>query len=299
MNAHDLDQVLARLQTLFEQETRHEFERSNLIHDLKAVIDRLENDHYKASDFIARNKFDIPRRTEEYLQYLQGYNRVALTWSQLLHPLITDKTQAVLDLCPGWAPKIELALYDLDFSGNVFLWDLDTTSTARVIEFMRLFKTNFKLSSIDSDIFSSTDKIQTDFIVANHIIDDLLLYEYCKEQGLTLHEVYGSEGHLLTAIQNITQQGKSLQQKLTQNLVNFIETHLQVNGSIVLCHYAGLLESSKDLEHWVTFCTEIQKRIRDELVQSGYFDQQRIIASALDDSVSTYFSAENVICLKK
>jgi hypothetical protein len=110
MNLKQIEKIYLQLNNYTSQNklTKHEF--SNLIHDLQEVVTRLEAGHYQHSDYISRNTFDIPRRTEEFLIYLQGYHQVAQTWTEILRPLISKDTQNVLDLCPGWAPKPEQSI---------------------------------------------------------------------------------------------------------------------------------------------------------------------------------------------
>lgn len=295
---NQLSDILSRLQIQSSEKVMTEHELNNVIHDLQEVEDRLHAGHYQHSDYLARNTYDIPRRTEEFLIYMQGYQQVAFTWTKILTPLINKNTKHVLDLCPGWAPKIELALHHLGFSGTVHLWDVDTTSTKRVMDYMDLFKPNYKLSQIKTDLFTSTSNIKSDVIVANHIIDDLLLHEYCKQNQSELSILYGSETEMFAAVTKIINT-KKFQREIINKLVKVIEKNLADGGFIIISQYAGLFEKANKLDTWVLLCKEIMKLTRDELVSKGYQNSIDTISNSLFESSDMYFSSDEVVCLKR
>lgn len=298
MNEQNISKILKRLLITLSKKKFSSFELGNLEHDLAAVEARLEAGHYAHSDFIARNTYDIPRRTEEFLVYLQGYHEIAQIWAKVLKPIITENTKCVLDLCPGWAPKIELALHNLAFSGTVQMWDVDLSSTKRAMDYMKLFKPNYDLQQVGTNLLSGDSQIKSDLIVANHIIDDLLLYKFCMRNKIELSSLYGSESLLIAATEGIITD-KKIQKEISSRLVSVVDTTLSKGGFFVISQYAGLFEKANHLDNWILFCKEILDDIKTELFKKSYHDQSNVIYNSLQNSEEKYFFGEDIFCVMK
>lgn len=290
--------LFTKLQSLSSEKNFTSHELSNLIHDLDEVKTLLEGGHYQHSDYLSRNTYDVPRRTQEFFLYMKGYQQVAETWIHVLKPLISKDTQHVLDLCPGWAPKIELALHMLDFKGTVYLWDVDSASTQLVLDYMKLFKPKYNLTPVESDLFLNNFNKKSDLIVANHIIDDLLLYEYCKENHRSMKSLYESEQKMLDAIKDIMID-QEIQKMISSKLVRVVEKNLAFGGCFVVSQYSGLFETANNLIEWVYFCKAILNLIKESLMKKNYFDVTNSIEDSFLKSKDTFFTNSELVCLRR
>jgi len=90
-------------------------------------------------------------------------------WRWVLAPLGVHKAFRVTELLPGWSHTIAVALASLDFSGELLQFDL---------ELPRSNTTSFpyKRTWVQENILTAlTAHKETQFILGNHILDDLLI----------------------------------------------------------------------------------------------------------------------------
>jgi hypothetical protein len=295
----DISTLLNSIGQFSQDSSLDEFELSNLTQDLQHVLLRLQTKMYQESDYENRNIFDVPRRTEEFLRYLAGYDFQGEMWSLLLKPLVTQETQNILDLCPGWAPKIELALWKSGYKNNVYLLDTELNSIESIIRYMHMLKADLKIITTVGNFFTSPSIPKMDIVVANHIIDDLLLNEYCATHNQTLAQLYASEEKLLAAVSDICQHDKSHQSdyqkefalKISTQLVSF----LKPSSHLVLTQYAGLFEKAHQLDKWVDFVSSIFDLVATNLEQEGLIDIKKDVVSNLSPEQQTFFESKQLL----
>jgi len=168
---------LKKIIKIIEEKKLSSKEIERLEEDVLVIQKRLETGEYKVRSFSPKSSFDYQQRTDEFYGYLKDYCLAGQTFFKLFEKISSKRPSKVLELCPGWAPKVALGLYYFDFRGKYFLADKNTHSVQKMIEFMALFKTSYKIKEEQKDIFSLSGKY--DWIVGNHILDDLILNEHC------------------------------------------------------------------------------------------------------------------------
>ena len=111
-------------------------------------------------------------------------------WRRGFNALPLSNNRDISDLLPGDDPKIEVALAAAGFNGTLYAVDNSKEALARLIGSLddeikryRLNPRKYKIKSLDENVISGTMH-PSDYIVGNHIIDDLLSYEFCKRNGL-------------------------------------------------------------------------------------------------------------------
>jgi hypothetical protein len=271
----DIPQAFSRLRTVFFEKKRSEYENKNIFHDLSVMKNRIQTGQYAETDFIQRNRFDTGRRTEEFLRYMEGYIHQSEQWATILKPILRrGDVQTITDICPGWAPKIELALIKLGYTGNITVFDKSHHPIKHLLSMISLFKPLYTISEKTGNVLSTTKKPQSDLTVCNHIVDDLLFSVYADATGIPLNQLYLDENMYIQATEKISHSRKitaSFPELFVQRINQFIPLH----GIFVMMHYPGMTESSLQLKPWIIFCNSLIQNIYMEFLSAGYTHIQK------------------------
>lgn len=265
--------LLSQIQTLLTTYDLSDIELTNLKTDLNAWLLRVKNHQYQYTTFLDYNVFDFPRRNQEFLQYTQRWLDQANAWKEIITKLNVPPTGTIIDLLPGSLPKIELALNQLRFQGTIHAIDLDPQA-------LKALDTHLSLISPLSFIYVphhtnlyQISNIKADLIIANHIIDDLLLYEFSESVSQPLSKIYDSEKAFLEAISHITKNPPhpdDLSQKISTQLFKLSSS----NCIIALNNYKGIIETGYQLDEWYQLCTSTLTRISNTLLEHGFIQVQ-------------------------
>jgi hypothetical protein len=273
-----------------------QIELSHLNKDLETVLDRLEKDEYKKSGFNV-NKFNVPDRTREFYIYLQFYCEIGQNWTPLLKAIDINKYKEVVDLCPGYTPKIELALFYSGYKGKVIAIDKDIDSPKRLVKFMELFNPPFKTIPEKIDLFDHF-KSKYKVIIGNHIIDDLVVDLYCKKWGISKTEIYEKEGAITNLWAKILKdKDKNLAECLTK-LVDIFERITAKNGIILMSQYKSYMEKLLNLDEAARFSRTLFKMIIKELCKIGFVNEQNLVQKALKN-YKGHFGINDCCILRK
>jgi len=261
--------------------------------DLNAISLRLIKNEYETSG-IVENIFDVPETFKRMYKHIDTYARIAKTWSFILSTLpINDKTN-LLDICPGYAPKIELALFYLGYRGTVTILDEDYTSMKQLIKFMNLFNPQFKIRTLKRNFFSPT-KEKFPVVIGNHIIDDLILYYFAKKADFNINKFYENEQELTDFWKRIILDKDENQKEITQKISDILSTIIAAEGYLCLSHYKSYMDKMLDLEKEYLFSKYVLENTINNLLNSGFclkeFQMKR--------SADTYFKSDSVYILKK
>jgi len=191
-------------------------EQLNLYYDLLAMNERIEKGSYKETDFINRNTYNVAQRTKEFFIYLNSYYQIAKTWESILCTFPLSTYQKITHLCPGWAPKVEMAFCFLNYSGTINIIEANNDAAKHLIESIKLFSPKFAIKNSSTD-FYSPNLGKSDLVIANHIIDDLLIDEYLKQNQKQSIEIYESEDRF-------KQVSLEIYNNLKNNYENFVYT---------------------------------------------------------------------------
>lgn len=273
-----------------------QIELSHLNKDLEAVIDRLEKDEYKKSGFTG-NKFNVPDRTREFYIYLQFYCEIGQNWAKILRTINVNKYKEVVDLCPGYTPKIELALFYSGFKGKVIAIDKDIDSPKRLVKFMELFNPPFKIIPTKLDLFDNF-KSKHKLIIGNHVIDDLVVDLFCKKWGISQTEIYEKEGAIINLWNKIlTDKNKNLSESL-EKIANIFERITSKNSLILLSQYKSYMERLLNLDEAARFSRTLFNMIIKELCKKGFKNEQKLIEKSFK-KYKGHFGTNDCCILRK
>lgn len=263
-----IELLIKRMKT-FSDDSQSEWERNNFLKDLEVICDRFEKGYYLETDFQQRNQFDAPRRTAEFFNYFFGYHEQAKKWSEILKCLPLDRIESVLDICPGWSPKIEWALSDLNFEGKVYLLDLSSEALRRLERLLKIYQVKYSWEFLLEDFFS-VDMPPVDLLVANHAFDDLVLEQYCRRSGILLESLYESEALIRKATENAILGKHFCKDEFCAKVVARIDNLVKCERYVACMHYQGLTERALELADWTSFIFELMENVYSRLCVLGY-----------------------------
>jgi hypothetical protein len=257
-----------------------ELEEKRATRSLTKVLDRLRRREYERFAFDG-NVFDLPDRVKELLTELEFYCSVGKTWARVLDALDATRYPVIADLCPGYAPKIELALFYLGYEGEVCLVNKDHLAFEDLEKFIALFSPKFSLRRVQRDLWSEpVDAFP--LIAANHILDDLVADHYSSRFGFLPGEIYEREGRLVELWDRILERRDEHLAEMSDRFAGVFERMLAPGGRLAVAQYESYVERILDLGRVTAFNKELLERIRSALVERGLSDETALADRALE-----------------
>ena len=288
--------ILDNIEEFINKRDLTEIEADNIYVELYAMLERLRNGNYKYTDFVNRNKYDIYRRTREFFIYFKSYYNLASTISKVLETFDLKNYPHIIDLCPGWAPKLEIALKQLDYTGEVTVIDYSNEATNELTDFIQLFKPEFSVNIINKNIYD-LHNTNASLVVANHIIDDLLINEYCTLHEKNLVDVYTTETVFLETIQRIPEEINIIE--FIKKTVLTLDKYISNNGYLIISQYGSLTDKNLGISNWVKLITDAFQQVIQSLKEIGYKDHSQYHSAELNKYKERYFNSNNIFILRK
>jgi hypothetical protein len=258
--------------------TENSLEKRGIERDLEIILQRLEKGEYKKG-FISANKFDFPTRTQALFSELELLMLLGHDWSRILKVLPIKPSSKIADLCPGFTPKIELGLYYNKFKGKIFIIDKDKASINSLERFVSLFDPAFKTVKVHKDLFHKAVG-KYDFVLGNHIIDDLVIYYFAKKAGITLDRFYSEEKTAENLWRNIlTNKDKNLLE-ISKRLADIIGNTVKTGGFLCIAQYKSYSEKILDLTEAFNFNKIVLNTVISLLLGNKFSTRQGIISKA-------------------
>ena len=107
---------------------------------------------------------------------------------QLFSKLIKDtnkiKVENVVEIAPGYRYKIAYALANINFKGNLYIVDINADVLKYVEKEYRRILPECKIICINKSFEKSMEYLPNEIslFLSNHCIDDMIIYEYIKDQ---------------------------------------------------------------------------------------------------------------------
>jgi|WetSurMetagenome_2_1015567.scaffolds.fasta_scaffold15442_2 hypothetical protein len=271
-------------------------EEKRLLGNLSAVYNRLIKHDYQKYGY-SENKFDVPDRVSEIFTELEFYCLIGKTWLKILSALnIKDKPQ-IVDLCPGFVPKIELGLFYLQYKGKVVAIDKDSRALSSHIKFMELFGPEFKISKKIINLFGRF-KENYDVILANHLIDDLVLCYFSKKMKMKLSDIYAKEGNVKKIWEHVLENKKNNLEVMTKIIVKIFDQLSGSKGLICMTYYKSYLDKILDMDDAYKFNRELFKKIIKELKNKGFSEDKNIVKKTFENGKG-HFGSDDCVVLRK
>jgi hypothetical protein len=271
-------------------------EEKRLFRDLQAIDGRLRTDDYKRFSG-TRNLFDIPDRTKEIFTELQFYAAIGRSWEQIVRTIGITKSSSVADICPGFIPKVELGLFYAGFTGDVTIIDQDAKSIKQLQQFLMLFQPKFSVTPHITNVFLRKQQ-PFDLVLANHVIDDLIMFHFSRKEGIPLTKIYDTEEEYVALWRYILSDKRSHCSEIVKILLTTFSAYVLPNGYLCLTYYKSYMERMLRMKETYLFHKRVFTQLISEMSQNGFL----IRSDLLDDAFKIqegYLKKNECIILQK
>ena len=237
-------------------------ELQRLNYDLQISKKRFISREYRQSSFKPRTTMSTPERTAEIASDLNFYWSVASVWQSIISQYFSRRTISVAEIGCGHISKVALGLTYFDFWGQLTLIDQDKHAIDRALECLDYFGARFMRSGQTSSVFDNTRKF--DAILANHLIDDLILSRFCKLNRVSLSKLYEDEKLYLRSWQKILENPAFLAD-LAKDFAAALVGSLNENSLILLLDYDSFSHKALGISAVTTLVSGFKQSLKTEL----------------------------------
>lgn len=245
-----------------------EVERTRARRDLARLRERLVRRDYAISGY-GTNTFDIPDRAEELLTEIDFHASLGRVWAAVLSAHELGRAPRVLDLCPGWTPKVELGLLYAGFSGEVLLLDQNAAALAKLERFLALFGPKFSVRRLVADLFTVELPPQP-VVIGHHLIDDVAIDAACGAIGLPPARVYSEESAFREVWGVLLGEPELWRERLTERLSVGLHRLVAPGGALLLAQYPSYTERLLGLHQASAFSRQVLDLVAHRLMGRGY-----------------------------
>jgi hypothetical protein len=290
-----INQIYKELQNIINSRPLSSVEELSLARDLGIVRARLEKQEY-AKGFSSARGFDVQYRVEQAYTELEFLSTISTIWEQIISTLPIKSFHKVIDICPGYTPKIELALCRLGYKKKITIIDQDRRTTRRLLSILRLFHPQFVLSVLNKNVTNVSTNAS--LVVANHILDDVTLEFYGKRNNIPLDKIYNNETLLINTWKNIVKQKDHIYRNLVPKLTDALNRYVKTNGYLCMTQYPSYMEKLLDLKNSVQFCSELFEHIQVILVKEKFSNITELVKD-VKFSRDSHFKKNHVAIMVK
>jgi len=288
-------QIIQDLEKILQNDLSDK-ERVAVIKDLELVKARYEKLEY-AKGFSSPRGFDVQYRTDQAYAELEFLSKLADLWSFIFSDITLTKNHTVIDVCPGYSPKIELALIKRDFEGTVCIIDQDIQAVERLKIILSLFNPRYVMRTVHQNIFSHLGQ-KGFFAAANHIVDDVVLNEWCNDHHQSLHGIYQDEKLVKAAWNNIQKTTKKKQIDLAQSIAHVFDSFVEPGGYLCFTQYPSYMETLLQLDTSVIYCKNLIDMVSQTL-ESIKYTRITVDPNNVLKRNGAHFSKEHIYLFKK
>ena len=202
---------------------------------------------------------------------LDYYQYCVETWRGIFTGIPLDKANNIIDLCCGWAPKLELALLKSDFKGTVYIIDKSMENLDLLDGLIRPFPKKYSMRKLQY-VLPSRRKLplQTaDIIWGNHILDDLIIDHYSNTNSHKNVYLYSSTH--LDKIWKVMEERTECIKEIADLLINFIVNNLNAGGIAMLSQYDGYQDRLYRRARPYKICRSLMNRLITRLTEEYGF----------------------------
>lgn len=227
---------------------------------------------------------------------LDYYQYCVETWQYIFQQIDFSTINTIIDLCPGWAPKIEMALLKTNFKGTIYAIDenkdhLDTFHTL-IDPFEKQFDIQLCNTSIDQ--IDKTTISVVDLIIGNHIIDDLLINQLSKSSNNSFTSVLTSPNNQVLVSQLITNHPFIIND-VSYLLLNLVDTLLSKNGYLLLSQYTSYTDKLKNRSDITS--QKIMFNLKKHFKKINYIDRSKTLFPTTEKQ--HYFTQKELLAFQK
>lgn len=271
-------------------------EKTGVLRDLEIIIQKLEKGEY-GKGFVNANKFDIGTRTEGLFREMEFLLQLGHDWERVLKVLPLNNFSKIVDICPGYTPKIELGLFFQKYDGRVYVLDIDSKSINSLARFIKLFSPEFKVVKKKENLFGKIG-VSYDLVLGNHVIDDLVVYYFTNKSGIKLKDFYANEEVAIKVWKNILESRSTNVKEVSVKIADIFGKITNKGGTVCLTQYESYAEKLFGLKEAYLFNKEVFAKVKSNLIKSGFNADDQTISKAFR-GYKGHFGKKDCILLQK
>jgi hypothetical protein len=194
---------------------------------------------------------------------------VARCWTPALQALGVERAASVLDLCPGFAPKLELALHYAGCEGRVLLVDKERATLDELLTLISAFGVRFSAEPRVLDVERERPP-RAPFIAANHVLDDIAMNRGASLLGVALRAVYEREELLRALWSRVLAEGSAVQAYVLESIVSLFDECLEPDRVFVYAQYPSDAERMLGPADVTAFNARLASDVLAALVARGH-----------------------------
>ncbi|KTD53764.1 hypothetical protein Lsan_4174 [Legionella santicrucis] len=222
-------------------------EKENITRDFKLLLSFIESGEYKNTELLHRNRFDTQKRTYEFFSYIQGYNRQAMDWFEFLQNIPLKEITSILDIGPGFSPKLALALKRANYEGLLTLLDKSEIALNGLKQFLEMMGVSFDIRFLCDDFFNGAH-CSYQLVAANHLFDDLIIDAYCSSKQMPTKQIYEDETVFIKTTEDIMLEFDKT--RFLMSISSVFSKTVAKDGYLLFRNYKGLTEQALELSNW-------------------------------------------------
>ncbi|MCB0328044.1 MAG: hypothetical protein KDD70_00230 [Bdellovibrionales bacterium] len=269
-------------------------EEDRLLRELINVDRRLRTRDYTIHSHNT-GTFNLVERNRDFFTELQFHSSMGRTWEKVLDGVQLSSHRAILDLCPGYFPKIELALLYKNYRGEVRAINKDGEALEQMNQFLKMFNAPFTFSYTVSDLLDASDKFEpASLLLGNHIIDDIYIDFFGRELGFSSTELYSDQDLLERFWRCILKESTLRRGAVVSYLVEALGALTAERAEVVLVQYPSYIERQLGIQEVSDLHLRTLREIEIALVQDGFVSKTSALESRLDNPAMR-FNAEHCL----
>lgn len=182
-------------------------------------------------------------------------------WQRIFEMLLLKDTGTVTDLLPGDDPKIEMALANAGFGGLLTIVDGSEEALKNLRTILSAAQKRYSIRLARSNVLTSPIP-RADYIAGNHIVDDLLSYEYCRRMGLDPRKLRIYPTFSRQVWDGIYDDTHSDLHQLPQKVLDNALQNVDRGGLVILSSYASKFEREYGFNQEIELCERIFNQLR-------------------------------------
>lgn len=204
----------------------------------------------------------MPDTSQQLPMRFDYYLKAGVAWAHLLQPFLSPDTTLV-ELCPGWSPKIILGCVLDGYMGKYLAVDMSETSLNRLEHFYDRIETSFTFSSQIKDILKD-ELPAADIVTMNHVLDDVLLQVFDQ----TSYDI--EELRIFWKKMAAAPELDSKVEELSQNLASRVTQSLHPGGKLIIHQYPSYQEQLHDIPEAWTICQKFMETFIKVCVKKNF-----------------------------
>jgi hypothetical protein len=285
----------SRLNKLISRKKLSGLADRRLARDLEAVCQRLEKNEYETSG-IVKNVFDMAEQSRVLYAHLKTYARIGDAWSEIFKILPIKRFAEILDICPGFAPKIEIGLFYRGYKGRVVVLDKQKAAVTNLKKIMSLFRPDFEIVPYARNLFFPARK-KFRMVAGNHVFDDLILEYFCEKNRIDSRNIYEKEGRFVKVWGMILRQNRDFEDELVDKFSGVFRSLTEKGGYLCLAQYKSYMEKMLSLDNSYSFTRKIFRKVITNLLRNGFLKLQ--IDEKIFKQKDKYFNQGDFAILKR